>query len=85
MHADAVLAPRDLGGIGPALGDGGDDDGVTGVAGFGGDDDTISDVEVRVGGETAVYRYGAWRVLRVATRPRARRVLRVATHDAAYV
>jgi hypothetical protein len=60
MHADAVLAPRDLGGIGAALGDGGDDDRVSGLARRGRDDDAITDVEARVCGETAVYRNAAY-------------------------
>ncbi len=73
--ADAILAARDLGGIGATLHDGGDDDGVARLAGSGGDDDAIADVELRVGGEAAVYRDRAWRVLRAATHG-ARRVLR---------
>jgi len=68
MKPHAVLAARDLGGIGTALRDGGDDDGVAGFARIGGDDDAITDAEVRVRGEAAVYCDGAWRVLRVATR-----------------
>jgi hypothetical protein len=55
MHADAVLAPRDLGGIGTALRDRGDDDRVARIAGVGGDDDAITDAEMGVGGEAAVY------------------------------
>jgi hypothetical protein len=82
VQPDAVLAPRDLGGIGAALGDGGDDDGVAGLAGTGGDDDAITEVQVRVGGEAAVYCNGARRVLRVATRDGARRVLRGAMRNA---
>jgi len=55
MEADAILAARDLGGIGAALRDGGDDDGVTRIAGVRGDDDAITDAKVRVGGEATVY------------------------------
>ena len=56
-------AARDLGGIGAALRDGGDDDRVAGLAGTGRDDDAITDVEMGVGGEAAVYCDRAWRVL----------------------
>src|SRR4051812_44252624 len=63
MQADAILAARDLGRIGAALGDGGDDDGVAGLAGAGRDDDAITDVQLRVGGEATVYCNGTWRLL----------------------
>src|SRR6185369_8237418 len=84
VQSDAVLSARDLGGVGAALGDGGDDDGVAGLAGARRDDDAITDAEMRVRGEAAVYCDRAWRVLRVATRDRAWRVLQVATRDGAW-
>jgi hypothetical protein len=64
VHPDAVLASGDLGGIGAALDDGGNDDCVAALARSGGDDDTVADVEVGVGGEATVDCYLAWRGLR---------------------
>jgi hypothetical protein len=64
MQPHAMLAARDLGWIGAALGDGGDDDGVARQARLGGDDDAVADVKTGVGGQSRVDRDGAWRVLR---------------------
>jgi hypothetical protein len=51
VQPDAILAARDLGGIGAALHDAVDDDRVAGLARPAGDDHAIADAERGVGGE----------------------------------
>ena len=55
VQPDAILAARDLGGVGAPLDDGGDDDRVARHSRLRRDDDAVTDAERGVGGEARVY------------------------------
>ena len=54
VQPDAILAARDLGGIGAPLDDAGDDGGVAGLTGPAREHDAVADAKAGVGGEAAV-------------------------------
>ena len=76
MHPHSVLTTCDLGRIGAALYDGGDDCGVAAFARTRGDDDAIAHMEACIGGKAAVDGDRAAKMWRAAAHDRLWRPLR---------